>query len=127
MKALVTSILIMVLLLGSWWGFSYFADNSLHELMETSKKDILKAIADEDWQKADNKMKEVSEQWHKDKKIYSLYFRTSAINDTDYSIARAKEYIKRKDSSNSSGEISCLIEQLKFLHGNEILSIENLF
>ncbi len=69
----------------------------------------------------------LSDQWHDHKKIYTFFFNTSEILDTVYAIARAKYYIKSEDVALSAGELNMAREQLKFLHLNELITLDNIF
>ena len=104
-----------------------YADENIHDLTRSIEDDIMVSVSAEDWVKAEEQFKDLSDRWHKQKKIYSFFFYTSAINDTDFSISRAKGYIKTKDASLASGELYCIKEQLAFLHLNELITLDNVF
>jgi len=125
-RSLVISLISIGILVTSWIVFVNYADKNIHELMNMIDDDILISANAGDWDKASDDFKNLSDKWHKQKKIYSLFIDTKAINDTDFSIARAKKYIGTKNLSLSAGELNCIKEQLGFLHLNEILSIENI-
>ena len=59
-------------------------------------------------------------------KRHSFFLDTEEINDTDGAFAKTLMYIKAEDVSNGSGELLALKEQLKFLHENEGIGIENI-
>ena len=126
MKSLIVSILCLGSIVVGWFIFVSFADDSLHDLMKYIDKEIVVSVMDEDWEAADKKMEKLSDDWHKNKKIYAFFLSSDDINQTDYSIARSNYYIKCKDISNSTGELACIKEQLKFLHLNETISLENI-
>ncbi len=127
MKALIISAACLGVLLLSWLFFSNYADQSLEPLMDMAENQILISVREENWEVAKEQMTAFTKEWHQNKKIYSYFFQTSVINQTDFSIARLTEFINSEDVSNSSGELSCIKEQLKFLHANEKLTIENIF
>lgn len=127
MKALFISIISIGILLTSWGFFVNYADKNLHELTRMIEKDIMISVYSGDWQNAELKYKDLSEKWHKQKKIYTFFFDTSAVMDTDYSIARAKNYIYAEDIPLASGELNCIKEQLGFLHLNELITLDNIF
>lgn len=95
--------------------------------MNTIEDDILISVYAEDWDKAEEQLNDLSKKWHKQKKVYSFFFNTMDINDTDFSIARAKNYIYAKDVPLASGELNCVKEQLGFLHLNELITLDNVF
>ena len=127
MRALIISILSIVVLVTSWSIFVNYSDKNIHKLMNTIEDDILISVYAEDWDKAEDQLNDLSKKWHKQKKVYSFFFNTMDINDTDFSIARAKNYIYAKDVPLASGELNCVKEQLEFLHLNELITLDNVF
>ena len=45
----------------------------------------------------------------------------------DYSMAKSVKYVKAKDVSNASGELSAMLEQLTFLCSNDEVNWGNVF
>ena len=127
MRSFIISIVSLLILMVIGIGYSIYSDKELHSYISEIEENIIISVENEDWQAADNDFAKLSRDWHKYKKIAAFFLQTDAINDTDYSIARAKYYIKSKDVSNASGELSCLKEQLTFLHFNETISPQNIF
>ncbi|MDF2657185.1 MAG: hypothetical protein K0R19_3659 [Bacillota bacterium] len=127
MKALIVSLAIMVIVIAGWWVFVDYADSNLHELTGMIEDDILKSVYSEDWEKAGMQIEDLTDKWHKQKKIYTFFFNTSAVMETDYSIAKAKQYIKVNNLPLASGELGCIKEQLGFLHLNELITLDNIF
>ncbi|HVI42376.1 MAG TPA: DUF4363 family protein [Anaerovoracaceae bacterium] len=127
MRALIISIVTVAVMISGWSIFVNYSDKNIHQLMNSIEDDILISVYAEDWDKAEDQYNDLSEKWHKQKKIYTFFFNTKDINDTDYSIARAKNYIYAKDVPLASGELNCIQEQLKFLHLNELITIDNVF
>jgi hypothetical protein len=127
MKALIVSIISMAVLISGWGIFVSYSDKTIHKLMNGIEDDILVSVYAQEWDKAEKQFDKVSKDWHKQKGIYTFFFNTKEINDTDYSIARAKYYIKAKDLALATGELNCIQEQLKFLHLNELITLDNVF
>ncbi len=127
MRALIISILSIVVLITSWSIFVNYSDKNIHKLMNAIEDDILISVYAEDWDKAEDQLNDLSKKWHKQKKVYSFFFNTMDINDADFSIARAKNYIYAKDVPLASGELNCVKEQLGFLHLNELITLDNVF
>jgi hypothetical protein len=127
MKALLVATAAMVIIVSSWGIFVSYSDKEIHELMNTIEDDILIDVYAGDWGKAESQFKQLSKEWHQQKKIYSFFFNNIDVNETDYAIARAKDYIKAKDAPLAAGELNCIKEQLKFLHFNELVSVDNIF
>lgn len=127
MRALLTSILCIAVIVASWSIFVNYSDKNIHKLMNTIEDDILISVYAEDWDKAEDQLNDLSKKWHKQKKVYSFFFNTMDINDTDFSIARAKNYVYAKDIPLASGELNCVKEKLGFLHLNELITLDNVF
>ena len=127
MRALITSILCVAIIIASWSIFVNYSDKNIHKLRNTIEDDILISVYAEDWDKAEDQLNDLSKKWHKQKKVYSFFFNTMDINDTDFSIARAKNYVYAKDIPLASGELNCVKEQLGFLHLNELITLDNVF
>ncbi|MDD4564566.1 MAG: DUF4363 family protein [Eubacteriales bacterium] len=127
MRALIVSIVCFSVLTISWLIFVNYADENIHALTKSIKDDIIVSVSEGDWDAAESQFEELSDKWHKQKKIYNFFYHTSAVNDTDFSIARAKGYIKAEDFSMAIGELHCIKEQLTFLHLNDLITLENIF
>ncbi|WP_027399917.1 DUF4363 family protein [Anaerovorax odorimutans] len=127
MKSLSISTLCLVILIVGWFIFADFADDTLHNLMNYIEDDIITYASNENWEEASKNMEDLNKRWHRYKRIYAFFLSTDDINETDYSIARAIYFIKSEDVSNSTGELNCIKEQLRFLHFNETLTLENIF
>ncbi len=126
MKALITSILSLALLIGCWGIFYHYSENTLTEIISECEDSVMPAIENEKWEQAYEAFSDQYESWHRyqDKAFYFLD--TQAVNDTDSTFAKTLMYIKAKDVSNSSGELLALTEQLRFLHENEGLNLHNI-
>ncbi len=122
MRSLIVSVLCIAIMFVSWGIFVNYSDSNIHQLMKVIEEDILISVYAEDWGKAAAQFNDLSKKWHKQKKVYSFYFNTNEINDTDFSIARAKNYIYSENLALASGELNCIKEQLNFLHMNELIT-----
>ena len=127
MKALIISFISIAVVVASWGVFVNYSDKNIHGLMNSIEDDILISVYAQDWDKAEKQFNDMAKKWHKQKKIYSFFFNTVDINETDYSIARAKNYIYARDIPLAAGELNCVREQLKFLHLNELITLDNTF
>lgn len=127
MRNFIVSVICLGLLIGAWCIFDNYSDTRLQSYIDQIETAIIPEVEASDWDKAYDDFTAVSDSWHKYKKSAAFFLDTDAINETDYSIARAKYYIKAKDDSNSTGELACLKEQMTFLHYNESLSPGNIF
>lgn len=126
MRNFIVSILCLILLLGIWTIFDSYSNQKIHNYQYQLEENILSSVENREWDQALSDFQALSRDWHQYKKKAAFFLDTSAINDADYSIARAKYYIKEKDASNASGELACLKEQLTFLHYNETIAPGNI-
>lgn len=127
MKALIISFISLAVVIASWGFFVNYSDKTIHQLVYAIEEDILISVYSEDWDKAERQFNDMAGKWNKQKKIYSFFFNAKDVNETDYSIARAKNYIYARDIPLSTGELNCVREQLKFLHQNELITLDNAF
>jgi hypothetical protein len=126
-RSLVISCAIIAAVVSSWLIFVNYADKNIHRLIDDIENGLMVSVYAEDWEKASEQIDRLSEQWHDHKKVYTFFFNTSEILDTDYAIARAEHYIKSEDAALSAGELNAVREQLKFLHLNELITLDNIF
>lgn len=126
MKALITSIISLAILVGCWGLFYHYSDQNLHDIISACEDAVMPAIENENWDTAFEAFQTQYEKWHdyRDKALFFLD--TQQVNDADSNFAKTLMYIKAKDVSNSSGELLALTEQLRFLHENEGLSLRNI-
>jgi hypothetical protein len=127
MKALIISAISMAVIIGSWGIFVSYADKNIHELTNMIEDDIMISVYAEDWSTAKAQYKVLSEKWHSQKKVYTFFFDTLPVLQADYSIARVENYIYAEDVPLAAGELSCIKEQLGFLHTNELITLDNIF
>jgi hypothetical protein len=126
MRALIISIICLGTLVAIWGTFDSYSDSKLDNFINEIKDTIMPSIEREDWEAAESAFDSLSDDWHKYKKISTFFFDRRILNETDYSVARTKYYIKAQDLSNSSGELNCLKEQFSFFHSNESFSLANI-
>lgn len=127
MRNFVISVLCLSFIVGAWLTFDWYSNHKLHTYTSTIDHQIINSLEHGNWRAAYDQFLLLSDDWHQYKKYAAFFLDTNAINEADYTIAKAKYYIKAKDNSNAPGELSCLKEQLTFLHDNESLSIGNVF
>lgn len=127
MRSLIVSFISIAVVVSGWCIFVNFSDRNIHHLINMIEDDIMVSVNAEDWEKASEHIDELSGKWHEQKKIYTFFFDTTDIMDTEYSISKAEHYIKAKDISLASGELNLVRVQLEFLHKNELITLDNVF
>lgn len=126
MRSFFISILCLLMLIGTWVTYSNYSDENIYNFIDTIEYSILIDVEAGNWDQATSKFEKFEDDWHSYKKLASYFFSTDKINDVEYSLARTKYYLQSKEYSNTSGELSCLKEQLRLLHENELLTLQNL-
>ena len=127
MKDLMIATLAVVLFISSWFLFLHYADGQSQAFRKQINEQVLEDIETGNWAHAEKQLKALSRDWHRFRKVSLFFLDTHAINDIDYSIARALMYTHARDDSNSTGELKAMVEQLSFLTDNESLSLQNIF
>ena len=126
MKALITSIISLAILVGCWGLFYHYSDQNLHDIITECEDAVMPAIENENWDTAFEAFQSQYEKWHNYRDKALFFLDTQQVNDADSNFAKTLMYIKAKDVSHSSGELLALTEQLRFLHENEGLSLRNI-
>lgn len=126
MRALLTATFILILIVSTWGVFIHHVDDNIHLLIDIIEEDIEVNLEQPNWPGAYAGIKKLSEEWHDQKKVYAFFFSTLDMNEADYALAKAKSYISTENLSLAAGELANLKEQLKFLHSNELITLENL-
>ncbi|QIB69614.1 DUF4363 family protein [Aminipila butyrica] len=127
MRSFLISLGCLLVLAGSWLVYTNYSDEKIHEFNDRIETVIIEEVKSDRWQQAEEHLDKLEDDWHQYKKVACLFFSTNELNDIDYSFAKSKYYIKAEDLSNSSGELSYLKEQMRFLHANQEITIANLF
>lgn len=126
MKALITSIVSLAILIGSWGIFYNYSEGQLTHSIRICEEQVMPAVVNEDWTTASQIFEEEYARWHKYRKNALFFLDTQSVSEADSNFAKTLMYIKAEDVSNSSGELIALTEQLRFLHENEGLYLHNI-
>lgn len=127
MRNFVISAICLGLLIATWGVFDFYSKQKVEEYQIRLDHSIIKTAECKNWKKAYSDFEEFIVDWKDYKKRAAFFLDTQSLNETEYTIARAKYYIKEKDISNTSGELASLSKQLLALHENEALSVKNIF
>ena len=127
MKDLLIATLSILLLIGGWLTFIHYADSQSQNFQKEIKYTIIPEITAENWEKVYNQLKRLDKDWHHFRKISLFFLDTHTINEIDFGLAKSIEYARAQDVSNSTGELSAMVEQLSFLTENESISLQNVF
>jgi hypothetical protein len=101
--------------------------NNISDKVYAENTSIKKYIQSENWTKANNKSKEMSNQWHIYSNNCSVFVNHTLIDDLSLEEHKLEAYIKTKDKEEalaSSESIEFLLERIKKL---ETINLQNLF
>lgn len=126
MRSLIISAVSLLLILGIWFGFMTYCEDTLTSLVADITDEIEVNVAAEDWDSAKSSFDEFSDAWHKDKSTYSFFLEQSAMLEADFAIARAEACIYAEDVPGAMSELAFIREQLKFLFLNERINLANI-
>lgn len=127
MKNLISAICAVSILIGAWLIFANYSERQIDSFRASIETAIIPAAEAEDWKSSSESISELDRAWHIYKKKAIFFLDTDAINEIDYSLAKAVKYVKAEDVSNSSGELNAMLEQLSFLCQNDELNWGNIF
>lgn len=126
MRSLIISAVSLFMILGIWFGFMTYCENTLNDLIAEITDEIEVSVHEEDWDGAQKSFQNFSKDWHREKTYYSLFLEQSAMLEADFAISRAEAYIGAEDYANTMGELAYIREQLRFLFLNERINLENI-
>lgn len=115
-------IMIILLLIGSYFLISKYAENIMVNL-----DDLDKASKDEDWLTASIIEKKLNKNWVKAKRILPMMIDHIELHDLEIFIARKSALIELKDKQRLLIEISAAKELIKNIQLQQKLSIRNIF
>lgn len=127
MKNLIISIICILCLVIPWGIYDRYSMKTIEDYKQLIDYEILPAIAEGDWDKAEKSMSYIAKDWDKYKLISAYFVDTISINEVDGTVSKALYYIKYKDPSNSAGEAAYLKYHFNFLHENEFPHFKNVF
>ena len=126
MKPLVISSISIVLLITTWGLFIHYTSSTLKDMSEEMAQVVYQPVALEDWADAAAGMEKIAQRWHNHKIIFYMLSNHGVIRETDISIARAQEFIRNQERSDSLSEISVIQELFLSIRQGEAFSIDNL-
>lgn len=126
MRSLWISILSLAIVMGIYGVFCLHSYEELVRMTDQCQGKIMEAVESEDWTTANDAFRKEYENWQDYRKTALFFLDTDTINQADQTFAKTLKYIKAEDRSNSSGELLSLVQQLKLLHENESLTLQNI-
>lgn len=127
MRDLIISVICLMLLVIPWYIYDSYSSKTVNNYKQIISSEIIPAIEDGDWEKAEKRFDYITKDWDKFRKTSAFFIDTEAVNDTDRIISKVFFYIKLKDASEAAGEISYLKYSFDCLHENELPTMGNVF
>lgn len=127
MRNFMISLTCLLIVLCLWAGFAYYSGKTTGALQVQSDQLINSSIRNENWESAEDDYRQLSEMWHRYKRIASIFLDAKDINEIDSTMDKAHLYMEAKDISNSTGEFSYLKNKFRFLYQNDTVSLPNIF
>lgn len=127
MRSLIVSLVTLLLIIGTYFGFATYSHSQLNSLRDQIHGDIAQSVLEENWPAAKAGFQSLEDSWNNRSHVFSFFLDTSAMIDTDLSLARAKAYITAEERSGALAELYEIREKMKFLYENEQISLDNIF
>ncbi len=124
MRALITTLIMVLVLLGCWGGFLIYTDNTSAVLV-SSMADVYECAADDDWIGALNACDSFLEKWDRNSKVYTVYMEGVCVHDIELSAKRCRAYIMSEDAPLTLGEAASILAHIKIMKEADRVSFSN--
>ncbi|MCI8283702.1 MAG: DUF4363 family protein [Firmicutes bacterium] len=126
MKSLILPLIIFIIMLLAWGGFSMYTQDS-SEVLVSSMENVYIYAKSGDWQQAGKYNDVFINDWNKYEKIYALYMESTSLHDVKLSAERCRGYIESQDQTMTMGESASILSHIKLLQKTDTMEIGNLF
>lgn len=127
MRSFIISVILLLLVMGTWFGFDMYSENELDKYLSSIDTEIMLNIKEENWQEAADALEKLQNDWHKYRKYAEFFLETTELNEISYTMTKSKAYIENEDAASAAGELSYLRDQIRFLDVDESISSGNIF
>ena len=127
MRSFIISVLLLLVLIGGWFGFDMYSENELNGYIDSIENEIMPYIEEENWQAAASEFEKLQNNWSSYRKYAEFFLGTNDLNEIDYTMTKSKTYMENADASSAAGELAYLKTQIKFLDLNENINAGNIF
>ena len=127
MRSFIISVILLLVLMGGWFGFDIYSENELNGYIDTIEKEIIPYIEEENLQAAASSFDALRSDWHDYRKYAEFFLGTNELNEIDYTMTKSMSYMENADASSASGELAYLKTQMRFLDLNENINAGNIF
>lgn len=127
MRSLIISLVTLLLIVGTYLVFITYSHGELNTMRNQIHGEIEQSVLEENWPAAQTGFQTLENSWDSHSHVFSFFLDTSAMIETDLSLARAKAYITAEERAAALAELYEIREKMKFLYENEQISIDNIF
>lgn len=124
MKALLTTSVMVIIMIGGWLAFSFYTDKSSEELV-----DYMNAVYEdsylEEWDGAADACNDFLDKWADSSRIYGLYMESACVHDIELSAKRCRAYVNARDRELALGESASILAHLKLMNESDRISLIN--
>jgi hypothetical protein len=122
---LTVGVIVLLLGFGTFWYSNYInksADSIVQKL-----NDVEVFINEQKWDEAGKELSQISREWEKTKKAWSVLLHHQEIDNIDIGMKKVEKYIEGKSSVLGLGELSALRLLINHISDTESLSLQNIF
>ncbi len=124
MRALITTLIMVLVLLGCWGGFLIYTDNT-SDVLVSSMVNVYECAADDDWAGALDACDGFLERWDRNSKVYTVYMEGVCVHDIELSAKRCRAYIMSEDAPLTLGEAASILAHIKIMKETDKVSFSN--
>lgn len=124
MKALATTSVMVIIMIGGWLAFSFYTDESSGGLV-SSMETVYEYCYAEDWDGALAACDDFLESWAESSRIYGLYMESVCVHDIELSAKRCRGYVCARDRELAMGESASILAHLKIMKESDRISLIN--
>jgi len=127
MRMVVISFIIFVLVIFIWVWFHFTSVEVVTSYYWENLIDLSNFIYVDDWDKAENEMREYTERWEETRKLWIYFLNQKDINNIDASFKKLDVYIRNFDKTMAQAELEQLRMLFNVIKEQECLSLDNIF
>ena len=124
MRALVTTLIMVLILLACWGGFLVYTDNT-SAVLSDHMDDVYGCAAGSDWKGALKACDDFLEKWDMNSKVYAIYMEGVCVHDIELSAKRCRGYILSEDASLVMGDSARILAHISLMRDSDRVSLRN--
>lgn len=125
MRLLVSLAIILAAIIGLSFWTSYSLQASTEEVTQKIDR-VMVEIQNEQWETAVKQTNDLEKSWTKAAKWWPIFLDHQEIDNIEFSLSKAKEYVFSHNAALSRGQLSELRLMLKHIPEKEAFNLENI-